>query len=180
MATNASRILRAPNPDDASELFPHLYRTSVVDHIGWDGPDSEADYVARFSVIAAEAALRKRHFFVVLDPSTRAAVGCCDVRPDDQGFSATVGIWIGEPFQGKGIGTRAVGELVLYAFGQLALHRLVAELFKGNWASRRAFEKNGFILEGTTRESALKRGVARDQWLLGLVNGPGRAAPPKP
>jgi ribosomal-protein-alanine N-acetyltransferase len=102
------------------------------------------------------------------------------VRPDDQGFSATVGIWIGEAFQGKGIGTRAIGELVLYAFGELTLHRLVAELFVDNWASRRAFEKNGFVLEGTTRESALKRGVARDQWLLGLVNGSGRATPPKP
>jgi len=56
----------------------------------------------------------------------------------------------------------------------LGLHKLVAELFVDNWPSRRSFEKNGFVLEGTTRQSALKRGMARDQWLLGLVNGASR------
>jgi [ribosomal protein S5]-alanine N-acetyltransferase len=148
-----------------------------VAHIAWDGPESESEFVAHFSRIAEEAAQGKHHFFVILDPTTRAPIGCCDVRPDDAGFCATLGIWLGEPFQGKGIGTRAIDELVRYAFGELGLHRLTAELFRDNWPSRRAFEKNGFALEGTPLQSTLKRGVPRDQWLLGLVNATSRFSP---
>ena len=124
-----------------------------------------------------EAAQQKQHFFVIVDPEAGAPVGCCDVRPDDVGFSATLGIWLAEPFQGKGIGTRAIAELVRYGFGELGLHRLCAELFRDNWSSRRAFEKNGFALEGTTLQSTLKQGFPRDQWLLGLVNATSRFAP---
>jgi [ribosomal protein S5]-alanine N-acetyltransferase len=171
---SATKILRAPLAEDARALFPLVFRTSVVDHIAWDGPDSEQEYIARFAAICEKTLRSERHFFTIADPASSRAIGCCDVRPDEQKFLATVGILIGEAHQGKGLGTRAIGELTAYSFDVLGLHKLVAELFVDNWPSRRSFEKNGFVLEGTTRQSALKRGMARDQWLLGLVNGASR------
>jgi RimJ/RimL family protein N-acetyltransferase len=63
-----------------------------------------------------------------------------------------------------------IAELVSYGFAELGLHRLDSFIFVGNWASRRAFEKNGFELEGTLRGATLKAGVPRDDWVLGLLN----------
>jgi RimJ/RimL family protein N-acetyltransferase len=42
-------------------------------------------------------------------------------------------------------------------------------VFTGNYPSRRAFEKNGFRLEGTVRRAVQKRGQLLDEWLLGLL-----------
>ena len=57
------------------------------------------------------------------------------------------------------------------------LKKLEATVFVGNHASRRAFEKNGFTLEGTIRRAVRKRGVLVDEWLFGIV-GEERCVPP--
>jgi RimJ/RimL family protein N-acetyltransferase len=111
-----------------------------------------------------------KHYFVILDPDEGSPIGCCDVRPDAELFRGEIGLWIGEGSRGRGIGSRVIAELVSYGFGELGLHRLDAVIFVGNWASRRAFEKNGFALEGTLRGATLKAGVPRDDWILGLLN----------
>ena len=118
----------------------------------------------------------QKHFFTIIDAQSEMPVGSCDVRPDAVRFRATIGIWIGEAHQRRGLGSRAVAELVRYSFTELALHKLDAEIFVGNWPSRRAFEKNGFILEGTFRDAVLKRGEPLDEWHLGLVNPHSRFA----
>lgn len=165
-----NELLRLPEASDAAALYPLIYRTSVTQGIAWDGPESRADYAARIADIADQTWRGERHFFTILEPVTGAPIGSCDVRPDDAGFRGSLGIWLAESHQGRGIGTRTVGELIQYAWSRLDLHRLEAEVFVGNGASRRCFEKNGFVLEGTLRGATLKRGVPRDMWMLGLVN----------
>jgi RimJ/RimL family protein N-acetyltransferase len=167
-------LLRLPLVGDAKPLFPQIYKTSVTDGIVWEGPDSEQDYASRWGLIVDEVRRGERHFFVLVDPETGGPIGSCDVRPDRQRFRATLGIWVGEAHQNRGLGSRAIAELVGYSFATLGLHKLDAEVFVGNWPSRRAFEKNGFALEGTVRGALLKRGVPRDEWHLGLVNSASR------
>jgi [ribosomal protein S5]-alanine N-acetyltransferase len=176
MSTRESRLLRAPQAGDTKALFPQIYKTRVTDGIAWDGPDSEHDYASRWGIIVDEVRRGERHFFVITEPESRAPIGSCDVRPDTQRFRATLGIWVGEAHQHRGLGTQAIAELVDYSFTKLGLHKLDAEIFVGNWASRRAFEKNGFELEGTAREALLKRGIPRDEWHFGLVNRESRFA----
>ncbi len=171
-------LLRLPEASDAAALFPLIHRTSVTHGIAWDGPESRDDYTARLTEIADEAWRGERHFFTILEPSSGAPIGSCDVRPDDAGFRASVGIWLAESHQGRGIGTRTIAELVSYAWTRLGLHRLEADVFVGNGASRRSFEKNGFELEGTIRSAMVKRGVPRDMWLLALLNPKSRFWPP--
>jgi hypothetical protein len=54
-------------------------------------------------------------------------------------------------------------------FWRLTLEKIEATVFVGHWASRRIFEKNHFILEGTIRKAVQKRGEARDEWLFGIT-----------
>ncbi len=79
-----------------------------------------------------------------------------------------VGLWIGEPFQGRGLGTEVIGELVHYAFEKLDISRVEADVFVGNLRSRRAFERNGFRLIRTVPAAVIKRGVPVDEWRMGL------------
>lgn len=163
-------VLRLPRSGDADALFPLVHASEVTRTIVWDGPQNEPEYRDNWSRTVADAAAGRRHFFTIVDPASSNAVGTCDVRPDEGRFRGSLGLWVGVPFQARGLGTRVIGDLVRYAFEALGLCKLDAMVFCGNLASRRALEKNGFALEGTIRCALLKRGIPVDEWHLGLVN----------
>lgn len=163
-------VLRLPELGDVDALFPLVYAGEVTRTIAWDGPANEREYRDNWSRTVADAEAGRRHFFTIVDPASSNAVGTCDVRPDDGRFRASLGLWIGLPFQARGLGTRVIGDLVRYGFEVLGLCKLDAMVFCGNLASRRVLEKNSFALEGTIRCALLKRGVPIDEWHLGLVN----------
>ena len=76
-----------------------------------------------------------------------------------------LGYWLGEPFWGRGIMTRAVEQLCEYVFANYDVVRIYAEPFAENTASRRVLEKCGFVLEGTMRRGAVKNGRLMD-WCM--------------
>jgi len=55
----------------------------------------------------------------------------------------------------RGLGTEAVRLTVGYGFESLGLHRISLSVFDHNPRGRRAYEKVGFVLEGTRREALL-------------------------
>lgn len=59
-------------------------------------------------------------------------------------LSCAMGYWVSESENGKGLATRAVGEVVRHAFGELELHRVQAEVMPRNAGSQRVLERNGF------------------------------------
>ena len=62
----------------------------------------------------------------------------------------------------EGIGTEAVRQICGIAFQELALERIIGEVFPENLASARVLEKNGFRLEGTKVGAVVKGGTAVD------------------
>ena len=81
-----------------------------------------------------------------------------------------ISVVIGDPdAQGKGVATEAISLMVNHAFGKLNLHKVTAGMWATNGASRRAFEKNGFLLEGTFRDSYWLQTGYVDEIRLGLV-----------
>ena len=83
--------------------------------------------------------------------------------------SAEVGYWLGEPFWGKGIATKAVGALTKYAFAQFDLARLFATVFEWNPASARVLEKAGYQCEGRLRKAVTKDGKTIDEFLYSII-----------
>ncbi len=61
---------------------------------------------------------------------------------------ATIDYWIGVPFWGKGIATKAVSFAIEYAFKHLGIQKIGSGCLKRNTASRRVLEKNGFKFIG--------------------------------
>ena len=70
---------------------------------------------------------------------------------------AEIGYWLGEPYWGKGIATRAVKLIIEYGFKNLHLIRIHTGVFDGNIPSMRVLEKNGFKKEGVFNMSLYLR-----------------------
>jgi ribosomal-protein-alanine N-acetyltransferase len=62
--------------------------------------------------------------------------------------SCSVGYWLAEPAQGRGLATAAVREAVALAFGDLRLHRVQGETLVHNVRSQRVLERVGFVEYG--------------------------------
>lgn len=65
----------------------------------------------------------------------------------------TIGYWLGEDFQGKGIMTKAVSGLVTYGFDDLQLNRIEIRVATGNNPSRAIPERLQFTQEGILRQA---------------------------
>jgi ribosomal-protein-alanine N-acetyltransferase len=80
--------------------------------------------------------------------------------------SATLGYWVAERVNGRGLATRAVREVIGIAFEELGLHRLEAATLVDNAPSQRVLEKNGFELIGLARRYLQIAGEWRDHLLF--------------
>ena len=77
---------------------------------------------------------------------------------DENRAVGSIGYMILTPFWSQGIGTEAVRQICGIAFQELALERIIGEVFPENLASARVLEKNGFRLEGTKVGAVVKGG----------------------
>lgn len=81
---------------------------------------------------------------------------------DEERNVGSIGYMILTPFWSQGIGTEAVRQICGIAFRELALERIIGEVFPENLASARVLEKNGFRLEETKAGAIVKGGKAMD------------------
>lgn len=83
---------------------------------------------------------------------------------------ADVGVLIGDKASwGKGYATEAIRLVVRLAFQGLNLHKLTAGYYADNKGSKKAFSKNGFVVEGLRRKHRLCEGSYVDTVVLGLL-----------
>lgn len=83
---------------------------------------------------------------------------------------AEIGIVLDEEEWGKGYGHDALVACISYAFEDLRLHRLQAEVLDINIPSKNLFAALGFSLEGCRRESCYTSGRFLDTAIFGLLD----------
>lgn len=160
-----SLVRYANNPKIAAQLrdlFPSPYT-----------PADARDWVDRASLRGS----RPTNLAVVRGGEAIGGVGIVPYE-DVHRHSAEIGYWLGEPFWGRGIATRAVEAMSRYAFERFDLVRLAALVFDTNPASARVLEKCGYRFEGRLVAAGTKNGRTLDLLSYGLVredrrlNGP--------
>ncbi len=89
---------------------------------------------------------------------------------DWRNMNAEIGVLIGEKkCRGKGYATEAIRLVIDHAFNKLNLRKLYTGMVKDNEASKRAFEKVGFKVEGILREHFYLNGRYHDCYRMGLL-----------
>src|ERR1700746_1663417 len=98
--------LRPILESDAGPLFPLIYRSSVTDTLVWDGPESLEEFRASLREREEKTRAGVLHSFTIVKDGM--PVGGMRIAPNESGTTGDIGLWIGLPFQGRGLGTEAV------------------------------------------------------------------------
>ncbi|MBD3297982.1 MAG: GNAT family N-acetyltransferase, partial [candidate division Zixibacteria bacterium] len=80
-----------------------------------------------------------------------------------------LGYAIDEAYTGRGLITQALGMTNDYMFGELNIHRIMANYMPENVASGRVLEKLGFVKEGLAKDYLRINGEWRDHVLTSLT-----------
>lgn len=160
--------IRSYSAADAESLVKYASnrRISINLRDRFPYPYARADAQA---FLAAAATQQPESDFAIASPSEVIGGIGFHRQTDVYRLSAEVGYWLGEPFWGRGIATRAVGAFTEWVFATTPLVRLYAHVFDWNPASARVLEKAGFTLEGRMRRSVIKNGSIIDQLLYSIV-----------
>lgn len=106
------------------------------------------------------------HQFAILDGDTIAGTINVFHILREALQSGTIGYWVDEARNGRGLATTAVEDVVAYMFGELDLHRAEAATLVGNGASQRVLEKAGFERIGLAPRYLRINDVWRDFFLF--------------
>lgn len=80
--------------------------------------------------------------------------------------SAVLGLMVHPDFHNKGVGTKLLETVIDLADNWLALKRVSLQVFPDNHSAIRLYEKLGFVIEGTMKFAAIRRGNYADLLLM--------------
>lgn len=151
LVIEAPRVRLRPLEDrDAEALFPYVSDPSLPSMMTWsahgtvDETRAWIDYCREAREAGTEMVWAIEHEGAPIGTIGLHAITWAirAVRVDQ----ADLGFWLARPFQGKGLTTEAVRNVVRWAFDTLGLHKILVSCFEQNVASRRVIEKTGFRL----------------------------------
>lgn len=88
---------------------------------------------------------------------------------------ASIGYWLAEPYQGRGLMTLAVRGLMAHAYTALNINRIEIRAATGNYKSCAVAERLGFTREGTLRQAEWLYDHFVDHAVYGLLYDDWRA-----
>jgi RimJ/RimL family protein N-acetyltransferase len=104
-------------------------------------------------------------------------LGACGlVNIDWKNGSAEVSIYLGEGYIDGTIAPAALKELMTYAFDELGLHRLWAEVFDYDSDKAVLFQNASFNCEGVLKQTYFKLGKYHDSEIYGFLEPAWRSA----
>ncbi len=114
---------------DTTASIPHPY------------PDGEAERWLASVAADTEAATKCVYAITLVDSGELA--GCVSFMDIADG-EAEIGYWVGVPYWGRGIATRAVHSMLDYGLGDMGLRRIHARVLTRNKGSGKVLQKLGF------------------------------------
>jgi RimJ/RimL family protein N-acetyltransferase len=95
---------------------------------------------------------------------------CTFFEIDTVVHAGELGIMIGDKsLWNQGLGTETMGLLLRHGFETLNLNRISLKVFADNPRAIHAYEKAGFVHEGTMREAVFKRGKPGDIHIMSVL-----------
>jgi len=165
--------LRYLEADDHDE-FLAMVRDSRALHRPWAYPPERSD---QFQDLLAKCRRDDSLCILAVDRETGAIAGVFTISQIVRGAfqSAFLGYYASGSHAGRGYMREALGLVIDFAFGPLALHRIEANIQPGNAASIALAKSAGFRLEGFSPRYLLIGGQWRDHERYALTSDERRA-----
>ncbi len=160
--------LRPLDADDLDRCLRWINDPEVLQYLGRRRPtgrEQETQWLANQYKSDDQFSLA-----IVLKDGDRHIGNCGfnDIEYEDR--KAAFGILIGEKDTwSSGYGTEATRLILTYGFRTLGLHRIALEVYSNNPRAQAAYERAGFRLEGTQRESYYCDGQYFDTYIMAIL-----------
>ncbi|MFB9234760.1 GNAT family N-acetyltransferase [Plantactinospora siamensis] len=149
------------------DAFAAAVRASADLHGGWL---ALADSAEAFDAYVAACDRRTKEGLLICDRETGDLAGSVNLNTIVHGRfeNAALGYGAFVPYAGKGFMSAGLALVIRFAFEQLNLHRLEANIQPGNEPSRRLVQRHGFRFEGLSPDYLFIDGAWRDheRWAL--------------
>lgn len=136
------------------------------------GPDihktiSETETFVQSAIKSSEE--RTLLLWAVVDKISGKMMGDISLHPDYKHKYASLGSILNKHFLHKGIMTEATYSILQYAFNEINLNRIEAQICTKHIASVKYVEKLGFINEGILRQNFMIDGKLYDSFMYALL-----------
>lgn len=163
-------VLRWLTREDLPALFSIFSNAEVMRY--WSStPLADEEAAGRLLEDIHESFRRQRLFqWGLARRADDLVIGTCTLANlDPANRRAELGFALGRPWWGQGLAGEGLRTLLRFAFGELGLNRLEADVDPRNSASIRLLERLGFRREGYLRERWRVGGETQDSVFYGLL-----------
>ena len=140
---------------------PGVRRHMYTDHV-----IGEEEHSAWLQSLAGD---RRQEFFAVIYQGNVAG-GASLSKIDRRNLRCDWAFYVGDAFQGKGLGPIIEFSMIEKAFNDFSMKKLNCEVLITNQSVIKLHKKFGFVEEGIRRQEVLKDGERIDVSLLGLLS----------
>jgi len=164
-------VIRHPRPEDADDLLTVFGDEEVMRY--WSHEPLVTRSAVTSYIESIDSLFHNRELFqwAIQHRGEHRVIGTVTLHElMEQNRRAEVGFILGREHWGRGLATEAVRSLCRFAFDQLGLHRLEADIDPRNTASEKLLVRLGFGKEGLLRERWYTYGEWSDSALYGLLS----------
>jgi ribosomal-protein-serine acetyltransferase len=155
LEVDESITLRILEPSDARELFKVMdeSRSSLRRWLPWVDSNETWKDTRTFIEISLRQLERDEsmQMGIWFQNKIVGVIGLYHIDRDNR--SVSIGYWLGEPYRGQGIMTRACRALVKAAFLEQGFNRVEIRCASGNVDSKEIPKRLGFVFEGRMRQA---------------------------
>jgi ribosomal-protein-alanine N-acetyltransferase len=170
--------IRLAESSDLLSLLAINANDAVTRYLPYESWKGVADGEAWFDRVSARFAAGEAGQFVIVHRETGHVIGTCLLFGfDAPSARAEIGYVLAQEYWGAGFMFEAMTAFVAFAFEQVGVRRLEAEIDPRNAASAKLLERLGFVREGLLRQRWSVKGEVSDSGLYGLLRAEWPSSP---
>ncbi|MBG6110094.1 ribosomal-protein-alanine N-acetyltransferase [Flavobacterium sp. CG_23.5] len=164
-------LLRRVNKDDVNEIFALRSNPETMKYIPRPLVKTNDDALEHIALIDAKIESNEGINWAITlkdNPKLIGIIGHYRIKPEH--FRAEIGYMILPEYNGKGIVSEAVKEVVTYGFNEMKLHSIEAIIDPENFGSEKVLQKCGFVKEAHFKENEFYEGRFLDAVIYSILN----------
>jgi ribosomal-protein-alanine N-acetyltransferase len=164
-------LLRRVNENDVNEVFALRSNPETMKYIPRPLVKTIDDALEHIAMIDSKIINNEGINWAITYKNNTKLIGIIGhYRIKSEHFRAEIGYMILPEYNGKGIVSEAVKEVVTYGFNEMKLHSIEAIIDPENFGSEKVLQKCGFVKEAHLKENEFYEGRFLDTVIYSILN----------